>query len=118
MRYLAALLTAALLTHPMIAQEKKDKVSVLLEGAYLGSVAADAITTRRGLQRGLRELNPLVPNHPTAGPVIAAAWSAAGFVIVRRMRGKHPRLAKAILVIGIVAHGLAAGMNERQRGIR
>ncbi len=44
-----------------------------------GLVAADAITTQRGLSQGYREANPLMRPFVTRGPAGQAAGSAIGF---------------------------------------
>ena len=46
-----------------------------------GLVAADAITTQRGLQQGLREANPLMRPFVTRGAAGEAVGSALGFSI-------------------------------------
>jgi hypothetical protein len=52
------------------------KVSV---GIFAGLIAADAITTQRGLNRGLRENDPLMRPFVTRGIAGEAAGSALGF---------------------------------------
>ncbi len=54
--------------------EKKMDFSILA-----GLVAADAITTQRGLNRGLHETNPLMRPFVTHGAAGEAAGSALGF---------------------------------------
>jgi hypothetical protein len=54
--------------------ENKVNVSILA-----GLVTADAITTQRGLNQGLREANPLMRPFVTNGALGEAAGSALGF---------------------------------------
>jgi hypothetical protein len=54
--------------------ENKVNVSILA-----GLVAADAITTQRGLNQGLREVNPIMRPFVTRGVAGQAAGSAIGF---------------------------------------
>jgi len=48
-------------------------------GILAGLVAADAITTQRGLDKGLREANPVMRPFVTRGAAGEAAGSALGF---------------------------------------
>jgi uncharacterized protein DUF5658 len=48
-------------------------------GIFAGLVAADAITTQRGLAQGYREANPIMRPFVTRGTVGQAAGSALGF---------------------------------------
>jgi hypothetical protein len=48
-------------------------------GILAGLVAADAITTQRGLNEGLREVNPVMRPFVTRGAAGEAAGSALGF---------------------------------------
>ena len=48
-------------------------------GIFAGLIAADAITTQRGLNQGLHEANPLMRPFVTRGVVGEAAGSALGF---------------------------------------
>jgi Domain of unknown function (DUF5658) len=59
---------------PFWTTENKVNVSILA-----GLVTADAITTQRGLNQGLREANPLMRPFVTTGAVGEAAGSALGF---------------------------------------
>jgi hypothetical protein len=60
--------------HPFWTVENKVNVSILA-----GLVAADAITTQRGLNEGLREVNPIMRPFVTRGAAGQAAGSALGF---------------------------------------
>src|SRR5260370_15246244 len=60
--------------HPFWTVE--DKVNV---GILAGLVAADAVTTQRGLHHGLREINPIMRPFVTRVAVGEAAASAVGF---------------------------------------
>jgi hypothetical protein len=59
---------------PFWTVENKVNVSILA-----GLVAADAFTTQRGLNQGLREVNPLMRPFVTRGAAGEAAGSALGF---------------------------------------
>jgi hypothetical protein len=48
-------------------------------GSLAGLIAADAITTQRGLNQGMREANPLMRPFVTRGAAGEAAGSALGF---------------------------------------
>ena len=54
----------------------ENKVNV---GILAGLVAADAVTTQRGLNQGLREVNPLMRPFVIRGAAGEAAGSALGF---------------------------------------
>ncbi len=60
--------------HAFWTTEKKVEVGVLA-----GLVAADGITTQRGLNQGLREANPIMRPFVTRGAAGQAAGSALGF---------------------------------------
>ncbi len=60
--------------HPFWTVEKKMNVGILA-----GLVAADGITTQRGLNEGLREVNPVMRPFVTRGAAGEAAGSALGF---------------------------------------
>lgn len=56
--------------------DAENKVST---GIFAGLVAADAITTQRGLSQGSRETNPIMRPFVTRGVAGQAAGSALGF---------------------------------------
>ncbi len=60
--------------HPFWTIETKVNSSILA-----GLIAADAITTQRGLNQGLREVNPIMRPFVTRGTAGEAAGSALGF---------------------------------------
>ena len=60
--------------HPFWTVENKVNVSILA-----GLVAADAFTTQRGLNQGLREVNPVMRPFVTRGAAGQAVGSALGF---------------------------------------
>ena len=60
--------------HRFWTVENKVNVSILA-----GLVAADAVTTQRGLNQGLREVNPIMRPFVTRGAAGEAAGSALGF---------------------------------------
>ena len=91
-----------------------------VELGMLGSlVAADAITTQRGLNRGLREANPLMRPFVTRGASGEAAGSALGFgaglgatyLLHRAHHYKAERITLRLIVAGesaVVANNVAA----------
>ena len=89
--------------HPFWTLENKVGVSLLA-----GLVAADAITTQRGLNEGLRETNPLMRPFVTRGAAGEAAGSALGFgagvgvayFLHRTHHYKSERIAKRLMVAG------------------
>ena len=60
--------------HPFWTLENKANVSILA-----GLIAADGITTQRGLSEGFREVNPVMRPFVTRGTAGEAAGSALGF---------------------------------------
>jgi hypothetical protein len=94
----------------------ENKASV---GILAGLVAADAITTQRGLNQGLREVNPVMRPFVTRGASGEAAGSALGFgagigVVYLLHRSRHfraERVAMRLIVVGeggFVANNIAA----------
>ena len=99
---------------PFWTIENKVNVSILA-----GLVATDAITTQRGLNQGLRELNPLMRPFVTRGATGEAAGSALGFgagvgvvyLLHRTHHYKAERIAMRLIVGGegaFVANNLIA----------
>ena len=88
--------------------------------SILGSlVAADAITTQRGLSQGIREANPLMRPYVTRGAMGEAAGSALGFgagvgaiyLLHRSHHYKAERITLRLMVGGegaFVGHNIAA----------
>jgi len=62
------------ISEPFLTVENNVSLSILA-----GLVAADAITTQRGLNEGLREVNPIMRPFVTRGAAGEAAGSALGF---------------------------------------
>ena len=94
----------------------ENKVNV---GIFAGLVAADAVTTQRGLNQGLREVNPIMRPFVTRGVAGQAAGSALGFgagvgvvyLLHRTHHYKAERVAMRLLVAGeggFVANNLVA----------
>jgi Domain of unknown function (DUF5658) len=83
----------------------ENKVNV---GIFAGLVAADAITTQRGLNQGLREVNPIMRPFVTRGAAGQAAGSALGFgagvgtayLLHRTHHYKAERLTMRLLIAG------------------
>ena len=83
--------------------ENKVNVTILA-----GLVAADAITTQRGLNQGFREVNPLMRPFVTRGAAGEAAGSALGFgagvgvayLLHRTHHYKAERIAMGLMVAG------------------
>ncbi len=89
--------------HPFWTFENKVETSVLA-----GLVAADAVTTQRGLSEGLREMNPLMRPLVTRGAGGQAANSALGFAagmgfaywLHRTNHYKAERITMRLMVVG------------------
>ena len=88
-------------------------------GILAGLVAADAITTQRGLNQGLREVNPIMRPFVTRGAAGQAAGSALGFgagvgviyLLHRTHHYKAERLTMRLLIAGeggFVANNIVA----------
>jgi len=88
--------------HPFWTVENKVNVGILA-----GLVAADAVTTQRGLNQGLHEVNPLMRPFVTGGAAGEAAGSALGFGagvgIVYLLHRSHHYKAERITMRLIVA---------------
>src|SRR5260370_3719631 len=100
--------------HPFWTVENKVSVGILA-----GLVAADAITTQRGLNQGLREVNPIMRPFVTRGAAGQAAGSALGFgagvgavyLLHRTHHYKAERITMRLLIAGeggFVAHNIVA----------
>ncbi len=89
--------------HPFWTVENRVEVSMLA-----GLVAADGITTQRGLNEGLREVNPVMRPFVTRGAPGEAAGSALGFgagvgfayLLHRTHHYKAERIAMRMMVTG------------------
>jgi hypothetical protein len=89
--------------HPFWTFENKAGFSLLA-----GLVAADGITTQRGLSQGLREVNPAMRPFVTRGAAGEAAGSALGFgaavgavyLLHRRHHYKAERITMRLFVAG------------------
>src|SRR5580700_11640554 len=89
--------------HPFWTVEKRVSVGILA-----GLVAADAITTQRGLNEGLREVNPVMRPFVTRGATGEAAGSALGFgagvgIVYLLHRSHHyraERITMRLIVVG------------------
>lgn len=88
--------------HRFWTVENKVSVSVLA-----GLIAVDAVTTQRGLNQGLREVNPLMRPFVTRGAAGEAAGSALGFGagvgVVYLLHRSHHYKAERITMRMIVA---------------
>jgi hypothetical protein len=100
--------------HPFWTFENKVNVGLLA-----GLIAADAITTQRGLDEGLREVNPVMRPFVTRGAPGEALGSALGFgagmgtvYLLHRMHHyKAERITMRVFVAGesaVVANNIAA----------
>ena len=87
-------------------------------GVLAGLIAADAITTQRGLSEGLRETNPLMRPFVTRGAAGEAVGSALGFsagvgavyLLHRTHHYKAERITMGLMLSGesaIVGHNIA-----------
>jgi hypothetical protein len=88
-------------------------------GIFAGLVAADAVTTQRGLNQGLREINPIMRPFVTRGAAGQAAGSALGFgagvgvlyLLHRTHHYRAERLTMRLLIAGeggFVANNIVA----------
>jgi uncharacterized protein DUF5658 len=98
-----ALPNAPVQQRPFWTFENKVNVSILA-----GLITADAITTQRGLNQGLREANPIMRPFVTRGAAGEAAGSALGFgagvglvyVLHRTHHYKAERITMRMIVAG------------------
>jgi len=99
---------------PFWTVEKKLDVGILA-----GLVAADAITTQRGLNQGLREVNPIMRPFVTRGAPGEAVGSALGFgvsvgVVYLMHRSHHYKLERLTMRLmvaseaGVVVNNIVA----------
>ncbi|MGA2356987.1 MAG: DUF5658 family protein [Terriglobales bacterium] len=99
---------------PFLTIENKVNLSILA-----GFVAADAITTQRGLNEGLREMNPVMRPFVTRGAAGEAAGSALGYgaavgfayLLHRTHHYKAERITMRLMVVGegaFVANNIVA----------
>ena len=93
--------------------------SKLNTGIFAGLVAADAITTQRGLNQGFREANPIMRPFVSRGVAGQAAGSALGFgaglgtvyLLHKTHHHKAERIAMRLIVgvqSAVVANNIAA----------
>jgi hypothetical protein len=86
---------------------------------FSAELVADAITTQRGLNQGMREANPLARpfvTHGAAGQAAASALSlaagvGAAYLLHRTHHHKAERIAVRLMIIGegaVVAHNVSA----------
>jgi hypothetical protein len=81
-----------------------------------GLVAADAITTQRGLSQGLREANPLMRPFVTRGAAGEAVGSAIGFgtglgVVYLLHRTHHYKAERITMRLIVAGEGAVVGSN-------
>jgi hypothetical protein len=89
--------------HPFWTVENKVNISILA-----GLIAADAITTQRGLNQGLHEVNPIMRPFVTRGAAGEAAGSALGlgagvgvvYLLHRSHHYKAERITMRMLIAG------------------
>jgi hypothetical protein len=100
--------------HPFWSVETKASVGILA-----GLITADAFTTQRGLNEGLREVNPVMRPFVTRGAAGEAAGSALGFgtavgvayLLHHTHHYKIERIAMRVMVVGeagFVANNMVA----------
>jgi hypothetical protein len=100
--------------HPFWTVENKVNIGLLA-----GLIAADGITTQRGLNQGLREVNPVMRPFVTRGAAGEAAGSALGFgagvgvayLLHRSHHYKAERITMRLMVAGeagFVANNIVA----------
>ncbi len=90
---------------PFLTIENKVNLSILA-----GFVAADAITTQRGLNEGLREINPVMRPFVTRGAAGEAAGSALGYgaavgVVYLLHRTHHYRAERITMRLMVAGEG-------------
>jgi hypothetical protein len=90
---------------PFLTIENKVNLSILA-----GFVAADAITTQRGLNEGLREMNPVMRPFVTRGAAGEAAGSALGYgaavgVVYLLHRTHHYRAERITMRLMVAGEG-------------
>jgi hypothetical protein len=101
---------------PFWTFENRGNVSILA-----GLVAADAFTTQRGLNQGLREVNPMMRPFVTRGAAGEAAGSALGFgagvgIVYLLHRSHHYRAER--ITMGLMVAGEAGFVTNNIIAIR
>ena len=96
---------------PFLTVENKLNFSILA-----GLVAADAITTQRGLNQGLREVNPIMRPFVTRGAAGEAAGSALGFsagvgVVYLLHRSHHYKAERITMRMMVAGEGAVVANN-------
>lgn len=91
----------------------ENKVSV---SVFAGLIAADAVTTQRGLSQGLREANPLLRPFVTRGSAGEAVGSALGFgaglgVVYLLHRTHHYKAERITMQLMIAGEGAVVANN-------
>ena len=78
--------------------------------------SADTGTTMRALQQGCGEFNPLFqPPYQSAKMIGIKGGATVGLSLLSwRIRKRHPRYARTIMIVGTVAGFSAAGWNAAQ----
>lgn len=87
-----------------------------LLAAFLAAQSADtALTLHQRARYGYVERNPILTNH-TAGIVLTkAAITTVGAVTAWKWRKTHPKVARAILLIGTASATAATIYNARRK---
>lgn len=95
--------------------DKRDRAFAPLLVSFLSAQAADtALTLHQRARYGYVERNPILTNHTTGIVLTKAAITTAGAVTAWKWRKSHPRVAKAILIIGTASATAATIYNARQ----
>lgn len=108
-------LTMLLSGIPDAQQPSADRTFELLGYAMIGTAAADVLSTEYGIERGLREGNPLLG--PNKGTRVAgsAAYMAGVWWGTRKLHERgNTKWAKAIRIATIALYGYATANNLRR----
>jgi len=98
----------------METQQPRDRSWRFLMRVYAAGVVADAATTRRGLQAGAQEANPIYSWAGEEGvPALRLTVGGVACVGLNSLHRSHPRLAKWLASVGI-AFSVAAVINNRR----
>jgi hypothetical protein len=99
----------------LVSRHVIDRTFILLSGLFVGTVVADAESTKFALDHGGRELNPIFGAHPSRARMYGTTMPIAAWVIYWAYGAKkHAPRYKAWMfppLFGAVVHGGAAASN-------
>ncbi|TAL45446.1 MAG: hypothetical protein EPN91_02210 [Salinibacterium sp.] len=105
-RALPLLLSISLLSSAACSSSAAPRVAFVL------SVAADTLTTSRGLSAGLKEGNPVAAS--TSSPVAYQLGASLGLVLLAELiNPSSPKTARALYWAAAILHGGAAAWNHK-----